>query len=609
MNIEEIQPQEGPTASEILKRDGLFKFEMLKTRLTQLRDTFKSTIEKAAVNRQLRFFDVDPQALRDAKEIGEEETIVNVRTINSNIEREQPSFINFLRNSRRIVTFSRKEGKEKLNTELLEEDFTRGMTYSGWEIPFYQELDGSQLHGWDAIEVVFDDSKPFHIAHDHIGNDKLIFPQGSLDIQSHECIMREYSFTPNELSDLVKDFGFDKEQIDLITSAVKDTARCDEPMSIYKVFFKYEKIVYVSWVELKSCSNFLKAPTQHYVGWDEEVEEATPSLDGISPPTTTKTWQRKPLLEYPIFLLRYKLTEQKTIQATNGRAFLDRPKQEALTALWSGFINGATRASNVNASPKQQSGTGVAPKQLDTPFGSGHMWTEPVDFWSPPYPDESMIRAAQNLEVQNSQEVGQLNFAVQNRAGSRTTAKEISSAEVQNNLLNSVQLTLFSTHIRDIFSFDWQIVRSRALQGLVKLLAYVENQVIQPDGSATIEYSNDMTEIAREYDVRAAGDVDVIQRGEMLEKYSSFWPLIQSTSIAPMFMSDMLKIAFPDVGDKYAAAIGQAQMDKELVAKMAQLLQQIAAANPAMLQSLTPEQQAQLQQLQQAVVASQQQTV
>jgi len=232
----------------------------------------------------------------------------------------------------------------------------------------------------------------------------------------------------------------------------------------------------------------------------------------------------------------------------------------------------------------------------------------PMDYFSPPYPDESMIRAAQALDTLNSQEVGQMTFAVQNKKGSRTTAREIVSAEQQNSLLNSVQLILFSTHLREVFSFDWLIVQSRALQGLFPFMAHIENQIVDPaTQQVTVVYENDMEQISKTYEVRAAGDIDVVLRAEKLAQFKEAWPLVANTSVAPAFLQDMLKLMFPDIGDKYAAMLQQTQTDKMLVGRLAQVLAAFVQANPTLVQQLPPQDQQAMQQLMQEVQMSQQQ--
>lgn len=597
---------------EVNRDDGsrLFKFDKAKLRLTRLQSSC-NTDDDVEEARKLRYFDTDPQALRDSKDIEEDETLINVRTINTNIEREQPAFMSFLRNSRRIVTFSRKEGKDKVNTAIIEEEFTRGVTYPGWEIPHYQRLDGAQLHGWDALEVVFDESKPFHVALDHIGNGNLLFPNDSQDIQAHEIIARKYEVTVAKLKSMIDAFGFSREQVELITQAKEGSDSEDKLLAIYKVFMRFEGVIYSAWAELKTTSDWLKDPVQHYIGWDEEVEEPvveeTMSKETIDlgldpsmqmPAPMQKVWKHKALTEYPIFLLRYRLTEEKAIKSVKGRAFIDRPKQEALTALWSGFVNGANRASNPSASPKTASGNGGKPQQLEGSYSKGSIWSEPMDFWAPPYPDESMIRAAQNLDTMQTQEAGQLNFAVQNKRGSRTTAEEIQSADRQNTLLNSVQLTLFSVDIRECYTLVWRITQSRALQSLFPFLAYIEEEVTNPmTQEVSIVFKNDIELIKHQYEVRAAGDVDVIQRSEQMQAYAEFWPMVQQTSIAPVFMQDFIRLAFPAQGEKYADMIQKAQGDKQLIQQLLQVLAGFVSANPTLLQSASPQAQQNMQQL------------
>lgn len=552
----------------------LFDFNLARARLKRLVDEFNANVvPRVENNRSLRKLDIDPSKLRQSNKIKKDETMIGIRTINTNVEREQPAFISFLRNSRRQAVFTCVSDPNQ-KTDLIEEHYTKGMTYADWETPWYKQLDGTQVHGWDSIEVVFDPSKPLHVGIEHIGHDKLIFPLGALNIQSCEIIIRSYSVSQIELKRFVAEFGFDSVQVEDLLSNRSDE-RKDQNITIYKKFCKYGGQVWVAWFALEEATrDWLKQPAPLYLGIDEEVEEAF-----IDPLTrqemSAPALKPAPIADFPVFLLRYRLTEEQEIKESIGRAFLDLPKQEALTALWSSYVNGATRASNIYGSPKGTSASGAGPKQLELAIEHGKFYSEPVEFWNTPYPDESLLRAAQALDVHNSQEVGQLTFAVQNKKGSRTTAKEISSAEEQNSLMNSVQLTLFSTHIRQVHSFIWPIVQSRAIRGEIQFLNTIENVVIDPvSGQEIISRSNDVEAIAKVYDIRAAGDVDVIQRAEKLEKMREFLPSIQAIGgqLFAMFFTDMLKIAFPDDGEKYGNLLAMGMEDKQLIQQLSQML-------------------------------------
>ena len=133
------------------------------------------------------------------------------------------------------------------------------------------------------------------------------------------------------------------------------------------------------------------------------------------------------------------------------------------SGLWTAMINGTVRASNVYASPAQDDGNGGKLAQAEVDLVHGVVFSKPLNFWSTPYPDPLIIKAAQALDTQTQQETGQVDFAVSNREDSRKTATEVQAANQQQSLLNSVQVSLFSAFLRDVHTAVWPIVQSQAL--------------------------------------------------------------------------------------------------------------------------------------------------
>ena len=401
------------------------------------------------------------------------------------MKREQPPYIAYLKQSRRIATFTSVDNPKE-NTGELEEAFTRGMTFEEWENTHFRTLDGAQTHGWDAVEIVFDVSKPLQVGIEHIGHDNLIFPTSSVDIQSNLYVIRRHPVTKSVLLSFVSKYGFDKIQVDrLIDSFPKEVGDNDDPIYIYKSFCKHDDTVYVSWFHPDKCDDWLKAPIPLYLGRAKQVirtEMQDQMVETVGPdgtrvivtnkvPVQVPVWEDLKERQYPIVFLFYNETEQEKIFDHKGRVFLDNPKQEAQTAIASGFVNGLIRATNVYGSIEQDnSGSTAAPRQLETRLESGCIYDKPIKFWGTDYPDSIILNALQHFNVQNSEETGQLNFAVNNRKDSRKTAAEIHSAENQSSLLSSVSLTMFSSYIRKLYGFVWLIVQSRALQGKLRFL-------------------------------------------------------------------------------------------------------------------------------------------
>lgn len=557
--------------------------------LKRLVDDWKCEVDDTDERRKTRDIQVNVRDLRASGKLDDDETLIPDRVIDENITREQPPYINYLKNSRRLAIFTSLTSPGQ-NTQPLELEYTRGMTYTGWEIPHYKELDGAQTHGWDAVEVVYDTSKPFNVGIEHTGHDKLFFPRTATDFQACSEVIRAYDVTIIQLQDFVLRFGFEASQVNFIMNTLASTKKQNETIRIYKRFKKLNGNVMVSWFCLEyGVTDWLKKPALHFLGIKKQGQQG---------------WQDAPVTMYPIFILPYRETEKPRLIDHKGRVFLDENKQEAQTAILSGFINGLTRASNIYGSPTGETGDGASLKELeDIKISGGRILSKPITFWSPPYPDPMVIKALQFLDTSNAQETNQVNFAVNNREDSRKTAQEIKTANQQQQLLNSVQLTLFSTHIRSIYSFAWLIVQSQALQNQIKFLQIQQQTpVISPvDGQPIIDSTtgqpqmdttmvNDAATIGQVYDVRAAGDVDVIQNDDTIQKMQSFWPIVQATPIAMLFLAELIRRSFPDIGEKWAQQLEQSPQLQTMLQHMTSVFAALLKDNPQVEQAIPPDQ-------------------
>jgi hypothetical protein len=619
----------------------LFDYSTARTHLKRLVDDWKEEITETEERRKTRDVHVNVEELRQRGDIDEDETLVPIRLIDTNIQRELPPYINYLKNSRRLCTFDSLDNPDT-DTQNLELAFTRGMTYLSWEVPHYKCLDGAMTHGWDAIEVVLDESKPLHVSHEHIGHDQLFFPRTNRDIQQAPKVIRAYDITILQLKNFVEKFGFDKEQVDHIIASRKDSKKEIEVVRVYKMFCKYQGIVHVGWFALEEAStvaDWLKKPAPLSLGIAEQTTEMQTVMvtqphpltgQPIQVPTqqSKMVWKDKPVRQYPIFVLPYRETEKPKLTDHKGRCFLDEAKQEAQTAILSSYINGLTRASNLYASVGAEDGSGSSLKELnDTKLVGGRIFNKPLNFFHTDYPDPSVLRFMQYADVANSQETNQPNFAAMNREDSRKTAREIDTANQQQQLLNSVQLTLFSAHIRAVYSFSWLIVQSQAMQGLIAFLRITKQRpsvnpmqpgqpIVDPQtGQPAMEsyQENDFDTIKQSFDVRAAGDIDVVQRQERVSQMMADWPVVANTPLAGRFLQDLVRLKYPDKGEEYAGILGEADQLKQMqgmVAQLGTMLQGAVKEAPQVLQGLQPqEQQALMQAIQQSQqVAAQLQT-
>lgn len=648
-------------ASEIEQEEAkmLSDFAYARPYLNDMVTKWSYVEQKTEANRVTRDVDIDIDVLRENGDVEDDECFIPERIIDSNIQREMPSYINFLKNSRRIAIFNDKLDPT-FDTQLLEDAFTKGMTYKGWTRPFFKTIDGAMTHGWASVEVVYDPAKPLQCGVEYIAHEDLIFPTDSKDIQNSSCILRRYRPTPLQLKNWVAKFGFSLTQVQKIIEKYTEKSNKDKTVEIFKRFCKSNGVVYVAWFCLQAgCDDWLLAPKKAYAGIDELVDKPVtkqvpniqigmggmPLVMGMQEvQSTEKDWDKQDLTNYPIFLLPYKETEKPLVFDYLGRVFYDKDKQEAQTAIVTSFVNGINRAYKVYASPMQDTvNDGKPAKQLaNIKWDNGCIFDKPMSFWNFPYPDPMVLKALEYFDVSNSQDIGQTDFAATNRQDSRKTATEIKAAETQSSLLDSVDLTLFSEFCREVFSFAWLIVRSRALQNQIKFLLVAPPTPQQPQGApiglntpppnaqgapmpsaqpqvqgatpaiqSIVDslgsyqqeqsgYINDVDTIIRDFDVRAAGDVDVVLKQELEQSMMQDWPVVQNTPLASRFLQDLIKLKYPQDGAVYQQILQQGDPKNAVIQMLGTLIKEMLKM-PAVAHELKaqPQLAQQLQQMQQ----------
>lgn len=550
--------------------NDLFDYTKMRGRIESIIRDWNDELTKTSYRRNQREIDVDIDKLHTSGKLRPDETFIAIRVIDSTIKKEQPAYMQYLLQSRRLAIFYPvgEVSYDYSKVSNIEEQFTKGMSYSEWFIPYFKCLDGSQTHGWDFVAVELDETKPLNVGITHIGHENLLFDRklkGS--IQNAPVVLWKFELTSLMLKNFVTKFGFEAEEANKLLEKLTQANKEGELTECYRVYFKSDDIVYVAWYS-KDCGEWLKKPAKLFLGryrqeMIQQMVQPPPSVDPLtgmqmmSPPipTLVPRWVEEDEKIYPFKPLIYALSEEPSIINAKGRCFLDGPKQEAQISLWSSFVNGSNRAANVYGSPATPSPdrTGL-PKRIETKLEHGCLYDTPLNFWSTPFPDPGIIKAAQALDTQHQSETGQVAFSVINRKDTRKTAEEISTAKEQSTLLSSVQVSLFSAFLREVYTHAWSIVQSQVLTG--RITNFMKN----PQGQV------DMESVAKTYDLRPAGDVDVIERQEKLQMRLSMWPVIANTPIATTFLMDILKEAFPNDYERY---------QQETMATMQQMQQQI----------------------------------
>jgi hypothetical protein len=173
-------------------------------------------------------------------------------------------------------------------------------------------------------------------------------------------------------------------------------------------------------------------------------------------------------------------------------------------------------------------------------------------------PDAAMLNAIQALITMNQAETSKVNFAAQNRKDSRKTATEITAATQEAASLSTVQVVLFSTALKKLYTCSLTVIASRVAAGLIK---------VTPELQALY---------ARNYSIRPSGDVDVIERQQLIAMMQQAWPVIQATPIAQVFLIDMISKMFPEQAEKYKMVLQQAMAAQQSAAaqQQQQMMQQ-----------------------------------
>ena len=606
--ISVIQPPEPSLVVDDEQKD-FTDFKHLKQVFDKIKGDFETEVEYVKRNRDLRYFrNVATDILQQNGIIKADELYCKVHTIDTNIRREQPQYLLYITQSRRAAVFVGPDGSAMPGSELVENDFTAKARYTGWEVPFIRVVDGCQLHGYDVVEVVFDETKPGHFSIEHVGRENLIFYAESENIQAQEIIGRRLSLTGWQIEEEVRSGLFDKEQARILLNSAQKKEVCKEQnkFEVFKVFYRHQKQIFYCYYA-EHCTDFLSISKPYFNGVMNVVDGKTvfkgQNLDG----TPILDYNNEVEADYPFFILRYVESEDPQITSLCGRSKLDESAQEAASAILSGFTNGVLRASNIYASPASNNinrSPDAAPKQTDVVLKNGAIYDQAMNFFHTSYPDQSALAGLQTVVSLNEQEQSQINYTVLNRKDSEKTATEINAAKEENTRLSSVQVTLLSIFMRQLYSYCWRMYQSRVLSGRI----IIPFQNLQLFGEIQRDpVTGEMLVVGiRNYQLRASGDVDVIKRAEKLQKQMQAWPVIAQTPIAMSFFKDLLRNAFPEEAEKYILELEQTQIagDQQknmLIAKLAALLKELGTDEEGNLNPELQGMETQIQQLQQEV--------
>ena len=546
------------------------QFNSFKTYWSQCYQTFNDDVIIAHVTgRKIRRFLTNDERMRQTDRLQADEILVPVRIIDRNIAQKLPPKIAYLKSANRLAIFEPQTnyntpGATKVISEI-ESEFWRVMTYDGWEVPYIQAFDGAEMLGWSWLEVLYtpDPARAGNVSVNMVGRQDLIFDLGVNDIQDSKMIAKRVPITLVTLTELAKLFGFKKEDILLLRGKIQAQSTndiqddyCDALVHINRVFWKENGVVWTSWFA-EGIDHWLNEPHEFFNGVSvkEQIPETNPLTFEV---TMREEWKPRQERAYPFYPVLRRLTEDKRIAMQLGSVDIDYATQEAATAMFTSYVSQARRSALLLASPHADTyDKSGAPKQLPLKLEDGQIWDRPMQFFSPEPPNAQMPTAINQLETLNAEQNQNVAWAVNNRQDSRKTATEVAAAEQQNTKFSASDTFMLSLCLRPVWAAAWSIIQSQALQGEITFCP------IEGVG-------NNIELIARDYRLKAAGDTDYVERQQTLQNMMQDWGVVQNTPIAGMFLSDYLKLRYPDRGEIYSKSIETGNQREQ---QLAQLLQ------------------------------------
>lgn len=539
-------------------------------KLTKIRDIINELGGRNVVARKLRYVEVDIERERSSGKLAPDELLIPQHIIDTNIRREQSSYVQYTTSSPRAVVLQNPE-KPADDCTTIEKHATTLLRFPEYQISMFATTDGMQQNGYGVMEVVQDDNMPGGVKHESVQYGDFGFAEDSRNIQSNEYVMRAYYFSKTALLEMCvpnekNTDPFVQEQVDKVVKTAPQNSNDSETVSstdrtlykIYKVMFRVNKVVHVAWCCPEEADDWLRVPRPLYIGRRSAPRQevpAQPSGLGMAPMINTPA---QPVMtsdevyetNYPYIIFPYLISENNTIQQLKGRVYLDQDTQQAATSLISSFCTSHRRASGLYFTPDGDDPNPIM-QDANVYFKPGMIFKQKVKQMQLSPADSTLVSAVNMIVSANQNETSQVNFAVNNRKDSRKTATEIDAASQEQSKLTTVQVVLFSNSLRNLYSLMFDVIQSRVLAGLIA----VSNTEIKQLYSI-------------KYIIKPAGDVDVVERQQMIQAQVQMWPIVAQTPFAAEFLLDMISNMFPQYASKYIQmfknAVEQAQQQQQM---------------------------------------------
>lgn len=548
-------------------------YKTLEDKLKELKSNLDDLQNKTESARKLRYSEVDIEAEREAGRLQPDELYVPLHIIDTNVRREQSPYVQYITQSPRAVILEDQDD-DTVDLALLEKDLTKKIRFDGWQLSMFANIDGFQSNGYGVMEAVQDQSTPGEVGYEYVQYCDFGFISDTRDIQSVEMTARSYYFTRTRLLSLCgtpdkpdPENDWQREQVERLISREPEAPSIEasdaKDKSLYKVLkvmFRVNGIVNVAWCQPENCDDWLRKPRPLFIGRkvqsQPQQQGMLAKLGAMIGQQQQPQWVDAFETNYPYVIFPYLISENDTISQLKGRIFLDQDLQEAASSLLSSIVTKARRSAGLYFSNNTDDPNADLGMQKNTTLRHGSIINGKITSMELAAPDPGLFSALNVLITSNQNETSQVNFAVQNRKDSRKTAEEIKTANQQQQILSTVQVVLFSIALTQLYRILVSVIKSRVLSGTLKVTNPQVAQLYQ-----------------RRFSVKPAGDVDVIEKAELIQKMMNAWQVVQNTAMAEIFLMDLLELMFPERISKYRAAVEQAKQQAQ--SQQAQQMQQM----------------------------------
>jgi len=607
-------------------------YKTLEPRLRDLRDSMDEMQITQRANRKLRYAEVDVEAEREAGNFQPDEVWIPQHIIDTNIRREQASYIQYLTQSPRAVILEDCLDPA-IDLSLLERDATKKIRYDGWQLPAFSNVDCFQANGYGLMEIVQDPTTPGELVHESVEFADFGFVADSRDIQQLEMTSRAYYFTKTRLLGLKSngdnneddDSQWNPNQIDKVLEApVDDNISIDNYdlrdrslHRIFKVMLRVNGIVHVGWACPNVSDDWLRSPRPLFIGRRKLTAPELPQMtqpQGLTPgsgqtPGNPALQQQQPV--DPQAAAIYQSFQQAQQQASATKQPFDMSvwavgliaqgltppseptyETEYPYIVFPYLISENNTISNLKgrvfldqdvqvAATSLMSSACTQARRSSGLYGSKDSSDPNDDILiqkNLTLRSGSIINSKVSFTQLQSPDPGIFSAIQMIVAGNQNETSNVNFAvqNRQDSRKTAKEMSLAEKQSQELSTVQ-VVLFSIALKKLYSImLSVIQSRVI----AGLIKVNPGVLPLyARRIIVKPSGDTDVIEKQQMIQSMQQAWPVVQNTAAAMPFLFIMLEKMFPENAQKFISSIQQGMQQQQA--------QQSSAQSAMMKQGLT----------------------